>query len=58
MSKTPKKSNEERQAETIERESRRFCIWCGKAVDEHRVYFGIVGPFCNVECRDTYARTP
>lgn len=56
---TPKKpSREERQAEEIERQARRFCLWCGQAVDEHRVYFGVVGPFCNVACRDEYARTP
>lgn len=54
----PKKSNEDRQAEEIERQSRLFCRWCGKRVNEHRVYFGVVGPFCNVTCRDTYARTP
>lgn len=59
MPKRPTKtSNEERQAEEIERQSNLFCRWCGKAVDEHRVYFGVVGPFCNVECRDTYAKTP
>lgn len=55
----PAKSDRgERQAEDIERQSRLFCRWCGEAVDEHRVYFGVVGPFCNVTCRDTYARTP
>ena len=55
----PKKSDRgERQAEEIERQSRLFCRWCGKAVNEHRVYFGVVGPFCNVACRDTYASTP
>jgi hypothetical protein len=53
-----KKSNEERQAEEIERQSRLFCRWYGQAVDEHRVYFGVVGPFCNVACRDEYAKTP
>jgi hypothetical protein len=55
---TRKKSNEERQAEEIERQSRLFCRWCGQAVDEHRVYFGVIGPFCNVACRDEYGRTP
>jgi hypothetical protein len=55
----PKKSDRgERQAAEIVRQSNLFCRWCGKAVDEHRVYFGVVGSFCNVECRDTYARTP
>ena len=54
----PKKSNEDRQAEEIERQSRLFCRWCGRRVNEHRVYFGVVGPFCNVTCRDEYARTP
>lgn len=54
----PKKSNEERQTEEIERQSRFFCRWCGRKVDEHRVYFGVVGPFCDVACRDEYARTP
>lgn len=54
----PKKSNEERQAEEIVRQSRLFCRQCGQFVDEHRVYFGVVGPFCNVECRDAYAKTP
>ena len=54
---TRKKSNEDRQAEEIVRQSRLFCRWCGQPVDEHRVYFGVVGPFCNVTCRDTYART-
>jgi hypothetical protein len=53
-----KSARGERQAEEIVRQSNLFCRWCGKAVDEHRVYFGVVGPFCNVECRDTYARTP
>ena len=48
----------ERQAEEIVRQSNLFCRWCGKAVNEHRVYFGVVGPFCNVTCRDTYASTP
>jgi hypothetical protein len=32
-----------------------FCRWCGQPVNEHRVYFGVVGPFCNVTCRDEYA---
>ena len=56
----PRKSDRaERQAEEIERLSNLFCRWCGEwAVDEHRVYFGVVGPFCKVTCRDTYASTP
>lgn len=53
-----KKSNEERQADEIERASRLFCRSCGQAVDEHRVYFGVVGPFCNVVCRDVWAGMP
>lgn len=53
-----KKSNEERQAEEIVRLSNLFCRWCGQSVNEHRVYFGVVGPFCDVTCRDEYARTP
>jgi hypothetical protein len=53
-----RKSNEERHAEQIERDARLFCRQCGEAVDEHRVYFGVVGPFCDVACRDAYARTP
>ena len=53
-----KKSNEERQSEEIVRLSNLFCRWCGQWVDEHRVYFGVVGPFCDVTCRDTYASTP
>lgn len=52
-----KKSNEERQAEEIEQQTL-FCRQCGQFVDEHRVYFGMVGPFCNTECRDEYARMP
>jgi hypothetical protein len=59
---TAKKSNEERQADEIERQSRLFCSWCGQAVDEHRVYFGtdfgVAGPFCCGACRDAYARIP
>lgn len=39
-------------------QARMFCRWCGEPVNEHRVYFGVVGPFCDVACRDTYARTP
>lgn len=54
----PKRPSEEQQAEKIEREARRFCRWCGDEVDEHRVYFGVVGPFCGVACRDAYARVP
>ena len=55
----PTKSDRgERQAEEIIRQSNLFCRWCGQAADEHRVYFGVVGPFCNVVCRDEYARTP
>jgi hypothetical protein len=53
-----KADRSERQAEEIESLSRLFCRWCGQPVDEHRVYFGVVGPFCDVLCRDTYARTP
>jgi hypothetical protein len=53
-----KRAHEDRQAEEIERQSRLFCRWCGQPVDEHRVYFGVVGPFCNVACRDEYARAP
>ena len=30
------------------------CIHCNQNVSEHRVYFGIVGPFCNVDCREAY----
>jgi hypothetical protein len=52
------KDRGERQAEEIERLSRLFCRWCGQPVDEHRVYFGIVGPFCAAPCRDAHARTP
>ena len=55
---TRKKSNEDRQADEIERQSRLFCRCCGKVVTEHRVYFGVVGPFCNVTCRDVWAGTP
>jgi len=29
----------------------------GETVTEHRVYFGVVGPFCDVACRDAYVRT-
>jgi hypothetical protein len=53
-----KKSNEERQSEEIVCLSNLFCRWCGQSVNEHRVYFGVVGPFCNVTCRGTYAKTP
>ena len=53
-----KKLSEDQRAEEIERQSRLFCRWCGERVDEHRVYFGVVGPFCGVKCRDVYARTP
>ncbi len=56
-----KKSDEERQAAEpaeIERQPHLFCRQCGERVNEHRVYFGVVGPFCDVACRDTYARTP
>ena len=28
------------------------CVGCGAVLTEARVYFGIVGPFCNVACRD------
>lgn len=27
------------------------CIQCNAEVTDARVYFGVVGPFCNVECR-------
>jgi len=47
----PAKSNEERQA-------RLFCRHCGERVNEHRVYFGVVGPFCNVACRDESLKEP
>ena len=32
------------------------CGYCDKTVTEHRVYFGVVGPFCDVYCRDAYVR--
>jgi hypothetical protein len=35
-----------------------FCRQCGEFVTEHRVYFGVVGPFCDVACRDAYAEIP
>ena len=34
--------------------TRRYCIWCGASVTDARVYFGVVGPFCNVPCREKY----
>jgi len=54
----PKTSNEAREAEEIERGVRLFCRHCGERVNEHRVYFGVVGPFCNVECRDESLKEP
>lgn len=30
------------------------CLKCNKPVTEHRVYSGVVGPFCNTTCRDGY----
>ena len=54
----PKKSNEECQTEEIVLQARLFRRRCGEAVDEHRVHFGVVGPFCNVVCCGEYARTP
>lgn len=53
-----KESRQEREAEEIVRLSNLFCRWCGTEVDEHRVYSGVVGPFCNTRCRDTYVMTP
>lgn len=32
------------------------CKQCGKRVTEHRVYFGVVGPFCNTDCREEYLK--
>lgn len=29
------------------------CVHCRKPCDDNRVYFGVVGPFCSVECRDS-----
>jgi hypothetical protein len=58
MTRKNRTSRQERASEQIVRDSNLFCRWCGDWVDEHRVYFGVVGPFCNTGCRDTYARTP
>lgn len=33
------------------------CRYCKHHIDsysETRVYFGVVGPFCNVQCRELY----
>jgi hypothetical protein len=30
------------------------CVHCRKPCDENRVYFGVVGPFCSVPCRDSW----
>lgn len=32
----------------------RSCIHCARVVGEGRVYFGVVGPFCDVACREGY----
>lgn len=32
------------------------CKHCGEFVIEHRVYFGVVGPFCDVSCREAYLK--
>lgn len=42
---------------TTERDNtgkRRRCHACHKYVDGNRVYFGVVGPFCCVPCRDRW----
>lgn len=33
---------------------RRNCLWCVQPVGDARVYFGVVGPFCNVEHREEW----
>jgi hypothetical protein len=42
---------------TAERDNtgkRRRCRACNKYVDGNRVYFGVVGPFCCVPCRNRW----
>jgi hypothetical protein len=34
--------------------TRAECLGCGKVVDGERVYFGVVGPFCCVPCRNRW----
>jgi hypothetical protein len=35
-----------------------LCYRCAQRVDEHRVYSGVVGPFCGVDCRDYWTSAP
>jgi hypothetical protein len=42
---------------SVVRETRRTCVGCGATVGkspDDRVYFGIVGPFCTVDCRNRW----
>jgi hypothetical protein len=48
------KSDETRPVDKIPQHL--ICRCCLQRVTENRVYFGVVGPFCDVECRDAYAR--
>jgi hypothetical protein len=34
----------------------RMCKHCRQIVIEHRVYFGVVGPFCNTNCCEEYLK--
>ena len=52
-----RKPREERQPGDGDAPSRACCC-CGSPVTEHRVYFGVVGPFCDVACRDEYVSAP